>query len=120
MRKCWPLPLMRDNAERARNKFVEIQTLIDALDRAIRREKPVRQELGEGRDGDISAQHAWHADGRHRSLYCCLAHSTIAAASAPACVSQVAIASVAAFRSAATRDAGAGSAIWTPLSRMRA
>jgi hypothetical protein len=30
----------RDKAERARNKFVELQTLIDALDRAIRAENP--------------------------------------------------------------------------------
>jgi len=30
----------RDKAERARNKFVEIQVLIDALDRAIRGEDP--------------------------------------------------------------------------------
>jgi hypothetical protein len=28
-------PFDRDNAERARNKFVEIQHLVDALDRAI-------------------------------------------------------------------------------------
>lgn len=28
-------PFDRDKAERARNKFVELQTLIDALDRAI-------------------------------------------------------------------------------------
>jgi hypothetical protein len=34
-------PFDRDNAERARNKFVEMQTLIDALDRAIAGENPV-------------------------------------------------------------------------------
>jgi hypothetical protein len=28
-------PFDRDKAERARNKFVEIQVLVDALDRAI-------------------------------------------------------------------------------------
>jgi hypothetical protein len=32
---------VRDTAERARNKFIEIQALIDALDRAIRGEIPV-------------------------------------------------------------------------------
>lgn len=33
--KVLAAPFDRDKAERARNKFVEIQTLIDALDRAI-------------------------------------------------------------------------------------
>jgi hypothetical protein len=33
--KVLAAPFNRDNAERARNKFVEIQTLIDAIDRAI-------------------------------------------------------------------------------------
>jgi hypothetical protein len=33
--KVLAAPFDRDNAERARLKFVEIQTLIDALDRAI-------------------------------------------------------------------------------------
>jgi CRISPR/Cas system CSM-associated protein Csm2 small subunit len=31
----------RDNAERARNKFIEFQTLIDALDRAIAGERAI-------------------------------------------------------------------------------
>jgi hypothetical protein len=38
--KVLAAPFDRDNAERARNKFVELQTLIDALDRAISAEKP--------------------------------------------------------------------------------
>ena len=33
--KVLAAPFDRDKAERARNKFVEIQVLIDALDRAI-------------------------------------------------------------------------------------
>lgn len=33
--KVLAAPFDRDNAERARLKFIEIQTLIDALDRAI-------------------------------------------------------------------------------------
>ena len=33
--KVLAAPFDRDNAERARNKFVEIQQLVDALDRAI-------------------------------------------------------------------------------------
>jgi hypothetical protein len=33
--KVLSLPFDRDKAERARGKFLEIQTLIDALDRAI-------------------------------------------------------------------------------------
>lgn len=33
--KVLAAPFVRDTAERARNKFVEIQALIDALDRAI-------------------------------------------------------------------------------------
>jgi hypothetical protein len=33
--KTLAAPFERDTAERARNKFVEIQALIDALDRAI-------------------------------------------------------------------------------------
>ena len=33
--KVLAAPFERDTAERARNKFVELQTLIDALDRAI-------------------------------------------------------------------------------------
>jgi hypothetical protein len=33
--KVLAAPFNRDNAERARNKFVEMQNLIDAIDRAI-------------------------------------------------------------------------------------
>jgi hypothetical protein len=33
--KTLAAPFDRDNAERARHKFVEIQSLIDAIDRAI-------------------------------------------------------------------------------------
>ena len=33
--KVLAAPFDRDKAERARNKFIEIQALIDALDRAI-------------------------------------------------------------------------------------
>jgi Spy/CpxP family protein refolding chaperone len=36
--KVLAAPFDRDKAERARSKFTEIQTLIDALDRAIRGE----------------------------------------------------------------------------------
>ncbi|MGY3073905.1 hypothetical protein ACVWZZ_000276 [Bradyrhizobium sp. LM6.10] len=39
--KVLAAPFVRDTAERARNKFIEIQALIDALDRAIRGEFPV-------------------------------------------------------------------------------
>lgn len=39
--KVLAAPFERDTAERARNKFVEIQALIDALDRAIKGENPV-------------------------------------------------------------------------------
>ena len=35
MQRCWPRTFDRDKAERARNRFIEIQVLIDALDRAI-------------------------------------------------------------------------------------
>ena len=34
--KVLAAPFDRDKAERARNKFIEIQALVDALDRAIR------------------------------------------------------------------------------------
>jgi hypothetical protein len=37
--KVLAAPFDRDKAERARNKFVEIQGLIDAIDRAIRGEQ---------------------------------------------------------------------------------
>ena len=33
--KVLAAPFDRDKAERARNKFIEIQTLVDAIDRAI-------------------------------------------------------------------------------------
>jgi hypothetical protein len=33
--KVLAAPFNRDNAERARNKFVELQAIVDALDRAI-------------------------------------------------------------------------------------
>jgi hypothetical protein len=39
--KVLAAPFERDTAERARNKFVEIQTVIDALDRAISGERSV-------------------------------------------------------------------------------
>jgi hypothetical protein len=37
--KVLAAPFDRDKAERARNKFVELQSLIEALDRAIHSEK---------------------------------------------------------------------------------
>lgn len=37
--KVLAVPFDRDKAERARTKFVEIQSLIDALDRAMRGEE---------------------------------------------------------------------------------
>ena len=37
--KVLAAPFDRDKAERARNKFVEIQQLVDALDRAISAEQ---------------------------------------------------------------------------------
>ena len=37
--KVLAAPFDRDKAERARNKFIEIQLLIDALDRAMSREE---------------------------------------------------------------------------------
>ncbi|KJC47438.1 hypothetical protein UP09_09700 [Bradyrhizobium sp. LTSP885] len=39
--KVLAAPFDREKAERARNKFVELQTLIDALDRAIAGENSV-------------------------------------------------------------------------------
>ncbi|MCK1626859.1 hypothetical protein IVA87_11060 [Bradyrhizobium sp. 147] len=38
--KVLAAPFDREKAERARNKFVELQMLIDALDRAISAENP--------------------------------------------------------------------------------
>ena len=42
--KVLAAPFDRDKAERARNKFIEIQILIDALDRAIGGEEAARQQ----------------------------------------------------------------------------
>ena len=39
--KVLAAPFDRDKAERARNKFIEIQTLVDSLDRAISGEDAV-------------------------------------------------------------------------------
>jgi Spy/CpxP family protein refolding chaperone len=39
--KVLAAPFDRDKAERARNKFIEIQALIDALDHAIRGEEVI-------------------------------------------------------------------------------
>jgi Spy/CpxP family protein refolding chaperone len=39
--KVLAAPFDRDKAERARNKFIEIQILIDALDRAIGGERTI-------------------------------------------------------------------------------
>ena len=39
--KVLAAPFDRDKAERARNKFIEIQVLIDALDRAIGGERVI-------------------------------------------------------------------------------
>jgi hypothetical protein len=39
--KVLAAPFDRDKAERARSKFIEIQALIDALDRAIRGEEAI-------------------------------------------------------------------------------
>jgi Spy/CpxP family protein refolding chaperone len=39
--KVLAAPFDRDKAERARNKFIEIQTLVEALDRAIRGEEVI-------------------------------------------------------------------------------
>lgn len=36
--KVLAAPFNHDNAERSRNKFMEIQTLIEAIERAIKRE----------------------------------------------------------------------------------
>jgi len=41
--KVLAAPFDRDKAERARNKFVELQALIDALDRGISAEKPTSE-----------------------------------------------------------------------------
>ena len=41
--KVLAAPFDRDKAERARNKFIEMQALVEALDRAIRGENPVSE-----------------------------------------------------------------------------
>ena len=41
--KVLAAPFDRDKAERARNKFVVLQALIDALDRGISAEKPTSE-----------------------------------------------------------------------------
>ena len=41
--KVLAAPFDRDKAERARNKFIEIQALIDAIDRAISGEQVISQ-----------------------------------------------------------------------------
>jgi hypothetical protein len=46
--KVLAAPFDRDKAERARSKFLEIQTLIDALDRAIRGEEAISPKGGVG------------------------------------------------------------------------
>ena len=46
-------PFDRDKAERARNKFIEIQMLIDALDRAIGGEEAIAPRGGD----DAGAAH---------------------------------------------------------------
>ena len=47
--KVLAAPFDRDKAERARNKFIEIQVLIDALDRAIGGEGRLAGRLSSGR-----------------------------------------------------------------------
>jgi hypothetical protein len=42
--KVLAAPFDRDKAERARNKFIEIQALIDALDRAISGEEAISRK----------------------------------------------------------------------------
>jgi hypothetical protein len=53
--KVLAAPFDRDKAERARNKFIEIQMLVDALDRAISGEEGIapKAESGIGR-GDLN------------------------------------------------------------------
>jgi hypothetical protein len=46
--KVLAAPFDRDKAERARGKFLEIQTLVDALDRAISGEKAISPKGGVG------------------------------------------------------------------------
>ena len=42
--KVLAAPFDRDKAERARNKFIELQMLVDALDRAISGEEIISQK----------------------------------------------------------------------------
>jgi len=53
--KILAAPFDRDKAERARNKFIELQLLIDALDRAIRGEEIAVPNGGRGAS-DASSQ----------------------------------------------------------------
>jgi hypothetical protein len=43
--KVLAAPFDRDKAERARNKFIEIQALVDALDRAISGEEVISPKI---------------------------------------------------------------------------
>jgi len=46
--KVLAAPFDRDKAERARNKFIEIQMLIDAMDRAISGEEIMTTKVSRG------------------------------------------------------------------------
>jgi hypothetical protein len=50
--KVLAAPFDRDKAERARNKFIEIQMLIDALDRAISGEELISSKSAARAEGD--------------------------------------------------------------------
>jgi len=50
--KVLAAPFDRDKAERARNKFIEIQMLIDALDRAISGEELISPKSAARAEGD--------------------------------------------------------------------
>ena len=57
--KVLAAPFVRETAERARNKFVEMQGLIDALDRAINGEMPgsgQKLKRRKARSADVSLQ----------------------------------------------------------------
>lgn len=45
--KVLAAPFDRDKAERARNRFIEIQTLVDAIDRALASERAVPAPLAD-------------------------------------------------------------------------
>ena len=49
--KVLAAPFDRDKAERSRLKFIEMQNLIDALDRAIRGNRSASQVRADGIDG---------------------------------------------------------------------